>query len=216
MPADQIPRQRNLLCTERIPQQDNRSHFLAEILIWVITSSRRAFSLQAYCVIASVCMYPTTFFCVHLLSPPPSLTLSQLGRLTNKTRQLPKRDPRRQCARLPTPLDTLIPAALFVIGQTFIVTSTWSLSITTTFLGDYFGILMDARVEGFPFNVLRVPIPIYVGSMMCFAATALWCVSEYHASRSLKQFNHLLQVRAFYSFVHLIVRVHCGYERLEV
>ncbi|KAI0265494.1 hypothetical protein BGY98DRAFT_1155226 [Russula aff. rugulosa BPL654] len=100
--------------------------FLAEILIWVITSSRRAFSLQAYCVIASV------------------------WRLTNKTRQLPKRDPRRPCARLPTPLDTLIPAALFVIGQTFIVTSTWSLSITTTFLGDYFGILMDARVEGFP------------------------------------------------------------------
>ncbi|KAF8492430.1 phospholipid methyltransferase [Russula emetica] len=73
---------------------------------------------------------------------------------------------------LPTPLDTLVPAALFVIGQTFVVTSTWSLGITGTFLGDYFGILMDARVEGFPFNVLRDPM--YVGSTMCFAATALW------------------------------------------
>jgi methylene-fatty-acyl-phospholipid synthase len=31
---------------------------------------------------------------------------------------------------------------------------------------------MDHRVEGFPFNVLRDPM--YVGSTMCFAATALW------------------------------------------
>jgi phosphatidylethanolamine N-methyltransferase len=51
---------------------------------------------------------------------------------------------------LPTPLDTPIPAALFVIGQTFVVTSTWSLCITGTFLGDYFGILIHARIEGFP------------------------------------------------------------------
>jgi phosphatidylethanolamine N-methyltransferase len=39
-------------------------------------------------------------------------------------------------------------------------------------LGDYFGILMSARVTGFPFNV--VENPMYVGSTMCFAATALW------------------------------------------
>ena len=75
---------------------------------------------------------------------------------------------------LPAPLDTLIPVALFVLGQTFVVTSTWALGITGTFLGDYFGILMDHRVEGFPFNALRDPM--YVGSTMCFAATALWCV----------------------------------------
>ncbi len=75
---------------------------------------------------------------------------------------------------LPAPLDTLLPVALFVLGQTFVVTSTWALGITGTFLGDYFGILMDHRVEGFPFNALRDPM--YVGSTMCFAATALWCV----------------------------------------
>jgi len=75
---------------------------------------------------------------------------------------------------LPAPLDTLLPLTLFVLGQTFVVTSTWALGITGTFLGDYFGILMDHRVEGFPFNVLRDPM--YVGSTMCFAATALWCV----------------------------------------
>ena len=73
---------------------------------------------------------------------------------------------------LPEPLNTIIPIALFGLGQLFVVTSTWALGITGTFLGDYFGILMDARVEGFPFNVLRDPM--YVGSTMCFAATALW------------------------------------------
>ena len=75
---------------------------------------------------------------------------------------------------LPEPFDTIVPAVLFSLGQLFVVTSTWALGITGTFLGDYFGILMDHRVEGFPFNVLRDPM--YVGSTMSFAATALWCV----------------------------------------
>ena len=75
---------------------------------------------------------------------------------------------------LPAPLSTVLPAALFAVGQTLVLTSTWALGITGTFLGDYFGILMDHRVEGFPFNVLRDPM--YVGSTMCFAATSLWCV----------------------------------------
>ncbi|PFH46498.1 hypothetical protein AMATHDRAFT_154747 [Amanita thiersii Skay4041] len=73
---------------------------------------------------------------------------------------------------LPEPYNVLIPAALFFAGQTFVVTSTYALGITGTFLGDYFGILMNDRVTGFPFNVLRDPM--YVGSTMCFAATALW------------------------------------------
>ncbi|KAJ7067180.1 phospholipid methyltransferase-domain-containing protein [Mycena amicta] len=73
---------------------------------------------------------------------------------------------------LPAPFDTLVPAALFLTGQLFVLTSTWALGVTGTFLGDYFGILMEHRVEGFPFNVLRDPM--YVGSTMSFAATALW------------------------------------------
>jgi phosphatidylethanolamine/phosphatidyl-N-methylethanolamine N-methyltransferase len=77
-----------------------------------------------------------------------------------------------QKSMLPEPYNTLIPAVMFLIGQMFVVTSTWALGITGTFLGDYFGILLDDRVEGFPFNVLRNPM--YVGSTMCFAATALW------------------------------------------
>ncbi|KAG6865881.1 hypothetical protein C0991_010962 [Blastosporella zonata] len=75
-------------------------------------------------------------------------------------------------ALLPQPFGTLVPAALFIVGQTFVITSTWALGVTGTFLGDYFGILMDHRVEGFPFNVLRDPM--YVGSTMCFVAGALW------------------------------------------
>ncbi|KAJ7254150.1 phospholipid methyltransferase-domain-containing protein [Mycena rebaudengoi] len=75
-------------------------------------------------------------------------------------------------AILPAPFDIVVPVLLFSIGQTFIVTSTWALGVTGTFLGNYFGILMDHRVEGFPFNVLHNPM--YVGSTMCFARTALW------------------------------------------
>ncbi|KZT65107.1 phospholipid methyltransferase [Daedalea quercina L-15889] len=75
-------------------------------------------------------------------------------------------------AILPQPLDTIVPVVLFAAGQTFVITSTWALGITGTFLGDYFGILMDHRVEGFPFNVLRDPM--YVGSTLSFAAVSLW------------------------------------------
>lgn len=82
---------------------------------------------------------------------------------------------------LPAPYDTVVPAVLFGLGQLFVVTSTWALGVTGTFLGDYFGILMDHRVEGFPFNVLRDPM--YVGSTMCFAATALWYVQYLMADR---------------------------------
>jgi methylene-fatty-acyl-phospholipid synthase len=49
---------------------------------------------------------------------------------------------------LPAEHATIVPAVLFGLGQLFVVTSTWQLGITGTFLGDYFGILMDARVEG--------------------------------------------------------------------
>ncbi|KAJ7731936.1 phospholipid methyltransferase-domain-containing protein [Mycena maculata] len=78
--------------------------------------------------------------------------------------------PRR--AMLPTPLDTLVPAALFLLGQTLVVTSTWALGITGTFHGDYFGIFMDHRAEGSPFKVLRDRM--YKGSTLSFAAAALW------------------------------------------
>ena len=154
------------------------------MLIWVVTSSQCAFSVRAYCVIT--CTSPHVFLSPSLSHshPPTPILPSILAAWLRETyqQQHPSylsailEQPRARL--LPTPLDTLIPAVLFVLGQTFVVTSTWSLGITGTFLGDYFGILMDARVEGFPFNVLRDPM--YVGSTMCFAATALWCVPTYY------------------------------------
>jgi len=73
---------------------------------------------------------------------------------------------------LPEPFNVIVPALLVGLGQLFVVTSTWQLGITGTFLGDYFGILMDHRVEGFPFNVLRDPM--YVGSAMSFVGASVW------------------------------------------
>ena len=43
----------------------------------------------------------------------------------------------------PAPFDVIIPATLAGFGQLLVISSTWALGITGTFLGDYFGILMD-------------------------------------------------------------------------
>lgn len=47
----------------------------------------------------------------------------------------------------------------------------WALGLTGTYLGDYFGILMDSRVTSFPFNVTDAPM--YYGSTMSFLGGAL-------------------------------------------
>lgn len=60
----------------------------------------------------------------------------------------------------------------FSIGNVFVLTSMYALGVTGTYLGDYFGILMDQRVTGFPFNVNDNPM--YNGSTLCFLGTALW------------------------------------------
>ena len=41
-----------------------------------------------------------------------------------------------------------------------------------TYLGDYFGILMDEKVTGFPFNVVNNPM--YTGSILNLLAASLW------------------------------------------
>ncbi|PHH51547.1 Phosphatidyl-N-methylethanolamine N-methyltransferase [Ceratocystis fimbriata CBS 114723] len=72
---------------------------------------------------------------------------------------------------LATPNVCLAGYALIAAGNLLVVTSTWALGITGTFLGDYFGILMDHMVTGFPFNVTDAPM--YYGSTMSFLGTAL-------------------------------------------
>lgn len=47
----------------------------------------------------------------------------------------------------------------------------WALGVTGTYLGDYFGILMDEMVTGFPFNISSAPM--YYGSTMSFLGSAI-------------------------------------------
>lgn len=95
---------------------------------------------------------------------------------------------------LPAPFDLIVPAFLAGFGQILVISSTWALGITGTFLGDYFGILMDhvslrfldredgmlifrrrvQKVESFPFNWFSDPM--YLGSTLTFTAGALWWV----------------------------------------
>eukprot|EP00172_Hildenbrandia_rubra_P004442 Plantae.Rhodophyta-Hildenbrandia_rubra.ctg8995.p1 GENE.Plantae.Rhodophyta-Hildenbrandia_rubra.ctg8995~~Plantae.Rhodophyta-Hildenbrandia_rubra.ctg8995.p1 ORF type:complete len:210 (+),score=6.40 Plantae.Rhodophyta-Hildenbrandia_rubra.ctg8995:274-903(+) len=46
------------------------------------------------------------------------------------------------------------------------------LGITMTYLGDYFGFLMDKKETRFPFNIMKHPM--YDGIAMVFLAKALW------------------------------------------
>eukprot|EP01135_Chromosphaera_perkinsii_P004566 Nk52_evm36s288 gene=Nk52_evmTU36s288 len=64
---------------------------------------------------------------------------------------------------------------LMAWGQILVWSSMWALGITGTYLGDYCGILMDARVTGFPFNVMENPM--YWGSTLTFTGFALWRAS---------------------------------------
>ncbi|AET39072.1 bifunctional phosphatidyl-N-methylethanolamine N-methyltransferase/phosphatidyl-N-dimethylethanolamine N-methyltransferase Ecym_3611 [Eremothecium cymbalariae DBVPG len=63
-------------------------------------------------------------------------------------------------------------SVFFGFGQLLVVTSMWQLGITGTYLGDYFGILMDEKVVAFPFNVCNNPM--YVGSALSFLGVALY------------------------------------------
>ncbi|ESZ91079.1 putative Methylene-fatty-acyl-phospholipid synthase [Sclerotinia borealis F-4128] len=70
-----------------------------------------------------------------------------------------------------TPISQYISYALLISGNTLVLSSMWALGVTGTYLGDYFGILMDKMVTGFPFNVSSAPM--YYGSTMSFLGTAL-------------------------------------------
>ncbi|AAS53802.1 AFR431Cp [Eremothecium gossypii ATCC 10895] len=63
-------------------------------------------------------------------------------------------------------------AGLFVFGQVLVLSSMWRLGVTGTYLGDYFGILMEDRVTSFPFNVSDNPM--YQGSTLTFLGTSLY------------------------------------------
>ncbi|XP_044939583.1 phosphatidylethanolamine N-methyltransferase isoform X6 [Mustela putorius furo] len=65
--------------------------------------------------------------------------------------------------------------ALLGVGSTFVLSSFFALGFTGTFLGDYFGILKEARVTTFPFNILDNPM--YWGSTANYLGWAVICCS---------------------------------------
>ncbi|CAG9579406.1 phosphatidylethanolaminen-methyltransferase-lik e protein [Leishmania major strain Friedlin] len=62
-------------------------------------------------------------------------------------------------------------AALMAAGTTLVVSSFLRLGITGTYLGDYFGILMDERVTAFPFS--HFDNPMYIGATLNFLAASI-------------------------------------------
>ncbi|XP_066545568.1 phosphatidylethanolamine N-methyltransferase isoform X2 [Amia ocellicauda] len=60
---------------------------------------------------------------------------------------------------------------LLVTGSVLVVSSFYALGFTGTFLGDYFGILKEKKVTGFPFSVLDNPM--YWGSTANYLGLAL-------------------------------------------
>ncbi|OCK85953.1 phospholipid methyltransferase [Lepidopterella palustris CBS 459.81] len=73
---------------------------------------------------------------------------------------------------LETPFIHNLSYGLFLSGNVLVVSSMYALGVTGTYLGDYFGILMDAPVTSFPFNMTDAPM--YHGSTLSFLGTALW------------------------------------------
>uniref|UniRef100_G3SVP9 Phosphatidylethanolamine N-methyltransferase n=2 Tax=Loxodonta africana TaxID=9785 RepID=G3SVP9_LOXAF len=60
---------------------------------------------------------------------------------------------------------------LLGVGTLFVLSSFFALGFTGTFLGDYFGILKEARVTTFPFSVLDNPM--YWGSTANYLGWAI-------------------------------------------
>ena len=65
----------------------------------------------------------------------------------------------------------LIGKSMVALGFTFVAGAYYRLGIVNTYLGDYFGLLMDERVTAFPFNVLNDPM--YTGATISFAGLAV-------------------------------------------
>uniref|UniRef100_G1MZ29 Phosphatidylethanolamine N-methyltransferase n=1 Tax=Meleagris gallopavo TaxID=9103 RepID=G1MZ29_MELGA len=67
--------------------------------------------------------------------------------------------------------------AIMAVGTLFVISSFLALGFTGTFLGDYFGILMEAKVTCFPFSILDNPMywgstAVYLGWSLMHASPA--------------------------------------------
>ncbi|XP_041458134.1 phosphatidylethanolamine N-methyltransferase-like isoform X3 [Lytechinus variegatus] len=69
----------------------------------------------------------------------------------------------------------LIGGGLLAIGIILVISSFFALGFYGTYLGDYFGILMEEKVTSFPFNIVNDPM--YVGSVLEHLGIALQSAS---------------------------------------
>lgn len=79
-------------------------------------------------------------------------------------------DTHSACEPLQNDFCTALGYLLVAVGAVFVLSSSYRLGFFCSFMGDYFGILLDSRVTGFPFNV--VDDPMYVGSGLVYLGFA--------------------------------------------
>ena len=65
---------------------------------------------------------------------------------------------------------------LYAAGTLLVVSSSYRLGFFCSFMGDYFGILLDEKVTGFPFNFCNNPM--YWGSVMIYLGMTLQAASS--------------------------------------
>ncbi|XP_786598.3 phosphatidylethanolamine N-methyltransferase [Strongylocentrotus purpuratus] len=78
-------------------------------------------------------------------------------------------------ALLETDLVWMIGTGLLAVGIILVISSFFALGFYGTYLGDYFGILMEEKVTCFPFNI--VGDPMYWGSVLEHLGIALQSAS---------------------------------------
>lgn len=103
---------------------------------------------------------------------------SETNRISSPSRTLPCRlpvsDSLRSASCWSSPRSTLWASPVsspFLSGMHCTPRAQADHLVTGTYLGDYFGILMSARVTGFPFNLFSDPM--YVGSTFAFLGGAI-------------------------------------------
>ncbi|KAM4632051.1 phosphatidylethanolamine N-methyltransferase [Discoglossus pictus] len=72
---------------------------------------------------------------------------------------------------LETPVVYYLGMAMVGVGAVLVISSFLALGFTGTYLGDYFGILMEEKVTNFPFNIMENPM--YWGSTANYLGLAL-------------------------------------------
>ena len=75
------------------------------------------------------------------------------------------------CSPMKSSLFDALGYLLIVIGAIFVIASSYRLGFFCSFMGDYFGILLEEKVTNFPFNV--VGDPMYVGSTLVYLGFSL-------------------------------------------